>query len=77
MREQAVIDRFEGDFIVLETDHGMIRIPRADGPEMLAESTVVWVENGRIVAVDEQETNRRAEQIRRRFERILGDKTGG
>ena len=27
MKEQAIVDRFEGDFIILETDHGMIQIP--------------------------------------------------
>ena len=42
MREQAVVDRFEGDFIILETDHGMIEISRSHAPVMAGEGMVVW-----------------------------------
>lgn len=74
MKEQAVIDRFEGDFIILETDHGMIQILRSHAPVMAAEGMVVWYEGDRILELDEEETARREATSRRRFERILGDK---
>ena len=41
MREQAVVDRFEGDFIILKTDHGMLGIPRSYAPVMACEGMVV------------------------------------
>lgn len=74
MREQAVVDRFEGDFIILETDHGMIEIPRRHAPVMAGEGMVVWYEGDRILEIDEEETARREAMTRRRFERILGKK---
>ena len=74
MREQAVVDRFEGDFIILETDHGMIEIPRSHAPVMAGEGMVVWYEDDRILEIDEEETARREAMTRRRFERILGKK---
>ena len=74
MREQAVVDRFEGDFIILETDHGMIEFPRSHAPVMAGEGMVVWYEGDRILEIDEEETARREAMTRRRFERILGKK---
>ena len=74
MREQAVVDRFEGDFIILETDHGMIEIPRSHAPVMAGEGMVVWYEGDRILEIDEEETARREAMTRRRSERILGKK---
>lgn len=74
MREQAVVDRFESDFIILETDHGMIEIPRSQAPVMAGEGMVVWYEGDRILEIDEEETARREAMTRRRFERILGKK---
>ena len=74
LREQAVVDRFEGDFVVLESDHGMINIPRKNATAMVAENMVVWFEGDRILEIDEAETARREASIRRRFERILGGK---
>ena len=74
MKEQAVVDRFAGDFIILETDHGMIELPRSHVPAMAGEGMVVWYEGDRVLAIDEEETARREATNRRRFERILGKK---
>ena len=74
MKEQAVVDRFEGDFIILETDHDMIELPRSHAPAMAGEGMVVWYEGDRVLAIDEEETARREATNRRRFERILGKK---
>ena len=74
MKKIAIIDRFEGDFVILETDDGMINIPRANTPEMIAEGMVVEYEDDRVLRIDFEETARREEELQRRFERILGKK---
>lgn len=74
MKQLGVVDRFEGDFIVLETDDGMINIPRANAPEMLGEGMVVYFEDERILYADLNETARREQEMQRRFERLLGKK---
>ena len=74
MKKIATVDRFEGDFVVLEADDGMINIPRANTPEMLGEGMVVEYEGDRVLRIDFEETARREDELRRRFERILGKK---
>lgn len=72
MKQIGIIDRFEDGFIVLETDNGMINIPRANAPEMVGESMVVSYEGDRILDIDLEETARREQEMQRRFERLLG-----
>lgn len=72
MKQIATVDRFEDGFVVLETDDGMVNIPLSNAPQMLGEGMVVEYEDGRIVRVDLEETERREDELRRRFERILG-----
>jgi hypothetical protein len=72
MKKTGIVDRFEGDYVVVEVDKQMVNIPRSEAPVMLGEGMVVLLENGRIVAVDEIETQRLEDDMRRRFERILG-----
>ena len=67
MKKNGIIDHFEGDYIYVEIDEDTVKIPR--------EGTVVIVEDGRIVGVDEIETQRMEDDMRRRFERILGAKS--
>lgn len=74
MKKIAIIDRFEGDLVILETDDGMINIPRANTPQMIAEGMVVEYEDDRVLRIDFEETARREEELQRRFERILGKK---
>lgn len=74
MKLIATVDRFEDDFIVVETDNGMINIPRANAPTMIGEGMIVEVEGNRILRIDFEETERREAELRRRFERILGKK---
>lgn len=73
MKKMAVVDRFEGEFIILELDNGdYIRIPRKNCPDMAGEGMVVCLENDRILFIDYEETSRREYELRVRFERILG-----
>lgn len=74
MKQTAIVDRFEEDFVVLETETGMVNIPRANAPAMLGEGMVVEYENDSILRIDMEETERRERDLQRRFERILGKK---
>lgn len=58
MKKTGIIDHFEGDYIYVEIGENTVKIPREGAPAMLAEGTVVIVEDGRIVDVDEIETQR-------------------
>ena len=48
MKKNGIIDHFEGDYIYVEIDEDTVKIPREGAPAMLAEGTVVIVEDGRI-----------------------------
>mgnify|MGYP000207796820 FL=1 len=49
MKKTGIIDHFEGDYIYVEIGENTVKIPREGAPAMLAEGTVVIVEDGRIV----------------------------
>lgn len=72
MKQTGIVDRFEGGRVVIEIGEQMVEFPRDEAPAMLAEGMVVLVEDGRILGIDEQETQRMEDDMRRRFERILG-----
>ncbi len=73
MKKQAIVDRFEGEFVVLELDNGTcVNIPRTNAPAMVAEGMIVWYEDDRILSIDEIETARREYNMQVRFERLLG-----
>lgn len=73
MKKIAVVDRFEGDYIVLESEtEGMLNVPRANAPRMVGEGMVVYYDGDCILAIDHEETARREAEMRRRFERLLG-----
>ena len=75
MKQTGIVDRFEGDFVVVEINDKMVNFPRSETPAMLAEGMVVIVQDGRIIGVDQIETQRIEDDMRRRFERILGKQT--
>ena len=72
MKQTGIVDRFEGDQVVVEIGNQLGNFPRADAPAMLAEGMVVVVRDGRITDIDQIETQRIEDDMRRRFERILG-----
>ena len=63
------------DSVVVEVNGEMVNFDRADAPAMLCEGMVVIIKDGRIVDIDEIETQRMENDMRRRFERILGKNT--
>ena len=67
MKQTGIVDRFEGDQVVVEIGNQLVNFPRADAPGM-----VVVVRDGRITDIDQIETQRIEDDMRRRFERILG-----
>ncbi len=72
MKATGIVDRFESDFVVVEVNDKLINFPRAECPPMLGEGMVVNIEDGRIIDIDQFETQRIEDDMRRRFERILG-----
>lgn len=74
MKQTGIVDRFEGDRVIVELKRGFIDVPRQGTPPMLAEGMVVQIEDGVITEIDLIETQRREDDLRRRFERLLGKK---
>ena len=71
-----IIDRFEGDLAVLETDDGMINVERSLLPENAAEGDVLVYKSS--WTVDTAATEQRRERTRKRLKRLLNktDKRG-
>ncbi len=72
MKQTGIVDRFEGDYVVVEVNRKMVNFLRSESPAMLGEGMVVIIEDGRITEIDQLETQRIEDDMRRRFERILG-----
>ncbi|MCL2628822.1 MAG: DUF3006 domain-containing protein [Oscillospiraceae bacterium] len=52
-----IIDRFEGDFAVAETDKGVVNIPRSDIPATAKEGDVL------VISISESATGERKKEI--------------
>lgn len=60
---KCILDRFEGDLAVLETqERKIIMIQRSVLPEGVCEGDVIYEENG-VYRVDSEETKRRKAEI--------------
>lgn len=66
----TIIDRFEGDTAVLETDSGMMNIHRSLLPENAAEGDVLTYESG-TWEIDRQLTDHRRSRIQQRLRRLM------
>ena len=62
-----IIDRFEGEFAIVETDKGMVSIPRADIPAAAREGDVLALE------IDKAETGGRKERIDGMMDKLFKD----
>jgi len=62
-----IIDRFEGDFAVVETSAGMINIPISDIPDGAKEGSVL------IFKLDEDESVRRKKNIDKMMNSLFSD----
>ncbi|MDE6539138.1 MAG: DUF3006 domain-containing protein [Ruminococcus sp.] len=66
----TIIDRFENNKAVLETDGGMIEIERSQLPENAREGDVI-IENNGIWSVDIPETEKRRSDMRELMKRLM------
>jgi hypothetical protein len=60
-----IIDRFEGGFAVVETDNGMINIPKSDMPKGAKEGNVLNI------VIDSGETASRKKRIEEKMNRLF------
>ena len=60
-----IIDRFEGEYAVIETDSGMINVPRSEIPPSVKEGDVL-----RII-IDTDETASRKERIEGLMDKVF------
>lgn len=65
-----IIDRFEGDFVVVETESGMTDILRSQLPENAEEGDVIYFEDG-VYIIDEEATADRRKLMAERFHRLM------
>lgn len=68
-----IIDRFEGNFAVLETDEGMINVERNLISDNVKEGDVL-VQNGKNYLVDAAATKARRADVRKKFNRLRRQK---
>ena len=62
-----IIDRFEGEFAVVETNNGLINIPRIDIPEAAQEGDVL------VLGLEKSGTVARKESIESRMNKLFKD----
>ena len=67
-----IIDRFEGDYAVVETESGMIDIERSKLPANAAEGDVIELCGG-VYVINSAETAERREKAASRLRRLMGD----
>ena len=67
-----IIDRFEGDIAVLETDNGMIELNRFYLPEDASEGDII-IHDGDEWYIDREATEMRRNEIREKLKRLMGD----
>ena len=65
MKQTGIVDRFEGDFC-LGNQRQNGQFPRRNACHVAAEGMVVIVQDGRIIGVDQIETQRIEDDMRRR-----------
>ena len=66
----TIIDRFENNKVVLETDGGMIEIERSQLPENAREGDVI-IENNGAWSVDVPATEKRRSDMRELMKRLM------
>ncbi len=62
---KGVIDRFEGEFALVETDEGVLQIAKIRLPEGVKEGDCVIIDGDQITVGHEDTVNRKAEMERR------------
>ncbi len=65
-----IIDRFEGEFAVLEGETGMLTVPRSSLPADICEGNAVTVLPDGRYALDAQQSEQRRKRLSTLFERL-------
>ncbi|MGN0615676.1 DUF3006 domain-containing protein [Ruminococcus flavefaciens] len=65
----TIIDRFEGEYAVLETDSGMKNVPRDILPEESREGDVVELKNG-AYTVNKKAAEKRRRELREKLKKL-------
>lgn len=65
----TIIDRFEGEYAVLETDSGMKNVPRDMLPEESREGDVVELKNG-AYTVNKKAAEKRRRELREKLKKL-------
>lgn len=65
----TIIDRFEGEYAVLETDSGMKNVPRDMLPEEAREGDVVELKNG-AYTVNKKAAEKRRRELREKLKKL-------
>ena len=69
MTDMIVLDRFEEDLAILETDNGMISVLRSDLPDDVKCGDVLEYNNG-VYSVSQQKTVSRHKSLFERFRQL-------
>jgi hypothetical protein len=65
----TIIDRFEGEYAVLETDSGMKNVPRDMLPEESREGDVVELKNG-AYTINKKAAEKRRRELREKLKKL-------
>lgn len=67
-----VVDRFEGEYVVIETEDGMMNVHISQVDGNVREGDCVVLRDGRYTA-DTEETARRRADMAQRLKRLIGE----
>lgn len=67
-----VVDRFEGEYAVIETEDGMVNVHISQLDENIREGDCVVLKDGRYTA-DAAETSERRTKMAQRLRRLMGE----
>ena len=65
----TIIDRFEGEYAVLETENGMKNVPRGMLPEEAREGDVVELKNG-AYTINKKAAEKRRRELREKLKKL-------
>ena len=68
---KLIIDRFEEDYAVCESETGMVNIKRSDIPNDAAEGDTLVLSNGGYF-IDREDTEKRRKEIEKLQEKLFG-----
>jgi len=68
--KRGIVDRFEGDYAIIELDKGFERIAKGKLPTTVKEGDVIVIDKEKIY-VDIEETNKRKNKIKGLFDKLF------